>query len=114
MSVAKVISQRSPCLKRQIGAIIVREDVILATGYNGPARGEPHCIVCNRIGLKHGSAYDESCPAVHAEENAIVNAAREGVSIKGGTIYIYGKDGAKPCYRCKRLIINSGIKDVVT
>jgi len=104
--IAKAVSKRSPCLKRQIGAIIVKDDSIVSTGYNGPPRGEPHCKICPRIDKPHGSSYTEECPAVHAEENCIINAARNGVSVRGGALYLY--DG-KPCYRCRRLLKNAGV-----
>jgi len=117
--IAKVIAMRSPCLRRKFGAVIVKDDVILSTGYNGPARGEPHCEVCYRELQKkeHKSEYTV-CPAVHAEENAIINAARNGVSIKDGKLYLIGleKDGTVirtyPCYRCNRVIKNAGIRSI--
>ena len=109
-NIAKANAMRSPCLKRKVGAVIEKDGIILATGYNGPARGEPHCEVCKRMKTTSGTDYFEDCPAVHAEENAIINAARQGVSIYGGTIYIYGKDDIEPCYRCKRMIKNAGLQ----
>ena len=123
LNIAKGVSRKSPCLRRRFGAIIVVNDAIVSTGYNGPARG---VINCDRIGcLKdevsapHWGAYDY-CPAVHAEENAVVNAARNGARVLGGTLYIYGEtaDGkptpSHPCDRCKRILINAGIERVVT
>ena len=108
-NMSKATSLRSPCLKRKVGAVIVKDGTILSTGYNGPARGEPHCIVCKRALADSGTNYTEKCPAVHAEENAVINAARQGVSILGGQIYVYAEGGAKPCYRCRRLIKNAGL-----
>mgnify|MGYP000061758210 CR=1 FL=1 len=124
LNIAKEVSKRSPCLRRKVGAIIVKNDVILSTGYNGPPRGSVNCdeVGCIKEMLKapHGSAY-ELCPAVHAEENAIINAARQGVSILGGTLYLAGEylvetdlEPATVCERCKRAIINAGIVRVVT
>jgi dCMP deaminase len=122
LGIAKAISARSPCLRRQFGAIIVVGDAIVSTGYNGPARGVNNCSLgCLKDKMKAPSysAYDW-CPGVHAEENAVVNAARSGVSVLGGTIYVVGitPDGketvSKPCNRCSRIIINAGIKKVVT
>jgi len=124
LNIAKAVAQRSPCIRRQFGAIVVKEDVIVSTGYNGPARGS---INCNEIGclkdlmnLPSYTRYDY-CPAVHAEENALLNAARYGSSVLGGILYLYGQtpDGniveeGKPCDRCKRALINAGIKQVIT
>ena len=124
MGIAKAVSIRSPCLRRKFGAIIVLNDAIVSTGYNGPARG---VIDCSEIGCLKDlmsapsyAAYD-LCPAVHAEENSIINAARNGAIVKGGTLYIYGENAKTgkpaesiPCDRCKRAIINAGIKKVIT
>jgi len=112
IEIARVIALRSPCLKAQVGAIIVKNDSIVATGYNGPPRGESHCEECVRIGKPSGSDYRD-CPAVHAEENAIINAARQGSSILGGTIYISHPEGFGPCVRCRRAIKNAGIERTV-
>ena len=122
LEIAKTVSLRSPCIRRKYGAIIVKDDVIVSTGYNGTARGVVNCFevgcIKDVLNLPHGKAYDE-CPAVHAEENAIINAARSGSSVLGGTLFIAGfdKDGnlveAIPCNRCKRAIINAGIEKVV-
>jgi dCMP deaminase len=116
LSIAKAISQRSPCLKMKVGAIIVKDDSIISTGYNGPARGEPHCRTCPRIDKPHGSSYIEECPAVHAEENAIINAARQGSSVIGGILYLWASEikVKEPCYRCRRMIKNAGIKKVIS
>ncbi len=123
LNIAKSVSQRSGCLRRKFGAIIVVNDAIVSTGYNGPARGVVNCeeVGClkNMVNAPHWGAYDY-CPAVHAEENAVINAARNGTSVLGGTLYIYGEtaDGkptpSHPCDRCKRVLINAGIERVVT
>ncbi len=124
LQIAKSVAQRSPCIRRQFGAIIVKNDVIVSTGYNGPARGVINCteVGClkDEMNLPHYSGY-ERCPAVHAEENCIINAARHGANVLNGTMYVCGqkfKDKSitesKPCDRCKRAIINAGIKKVVT
>ncbi len=124
LNIAKAVAQRSPCTRRQFGAIIVKGDVIVSTGYNGPARGS---INCNEVGclkdlmnLPSYTGYDY-CPAVHAEENALLNAARHGSNVLDGVLYLYGQnpDGniteeGRPCDRCKRALINAGIKKVVT
>ena len=123
LNIAYAVAQRSPCLRRKVGAIIVKNDVILSTGYNGPPRKTINCdeVGClkDAVNAPHASGW-EWCPAVHAEENSIINAARQGVSILGGTMYIAGEylvdaplDAAEPCDRCKKAIINAGIKEVV-
>ena len=124
LEIAKVVAKRSPCLRRHYGAIIIKDDAIVSTGYNGPARGSVNCFeigcIKDELNLPHYSGYDY-CPAVHSEENAIANAARNGTSVLGGILYLYGIDAktgepieGMPCPRCKRLIINTGIKEVVT
>ena len=122
LNIAKAVGARSPCLRRKFGAIIVVNDAIVSTGFNGPARGVNNCeLGCLKDKMKapHYSGY-EWCPAVHAEENAIVNAARNGARVMGGTLYIVGvkPDGTLtesiPCRRCRRIIINAGIEKVVT
>ncbi len=123
LGIAKAVSRRSTCTRRKFGAIIVKDDAIVATGYNGSARGVVNCLevgcLKDKVNAPEYAGYDY-CIAVHAEENAIINAARHGVSVLDGTLYIYGeyvKTGelteANPCDRCKRAIINAGIKMVV-
>lgn len=112
MSLAKLASTRSTCLRRQVGAIIVKDKKILATGYNGAPKGLPHCldIGCLREKLKIPSGErHELCRAVHAEQNAIAQAAMFGVNIKDGILY----STTHPCILCSKLIINSGIKKIV-
>jgi len=124
LGIAKAVALRSPCLRRKYGAIIVKNDAIVSTGYNGPARGSTNCeemgCIKEILNLPHYSGYDY-CPAVHAEENAVINAARNGNSVIDGTLYLYGIDvktnkpvAGMPCPRCKRVLINAGIKEVVT
>ncbi len=124
LEIAKAVALRSPCTRANYGAIVVVNDAIVSTGYNGPVRGGVNCYevggcIKDVLELPHGTAYD-LCPAVHAEENCVINAARNGASVLGGTLYLYGvnpKNGevldAIPCERCRRAIINSGIKKVV-
>ena len=110
--IAKAVSLRSACLRRQVGAVIIRDGVILSTGYNGPPRGDPHCEFCIRDanGYPHGKMYD-NCPAVHAEENAIINAALHGINIRDADMYLYGGiESIGPCDRCMRLIKTTGLK----
>jgi dCMP deaminase len=124
LDIAKAVAQRSPCIRRRFGAIIVREDAIVSTGYNGPARGSVNCdeVGCLKEikGIPSYTGYD-LCPAVHAEENALLNAARQGSCVLEGVLYLYGEklDGnvveeGRPCDRCKRALINAGIKQVIT
>jgi len=126
LQIAKAVAQRSICLhmRRGYGAIIVINDTIVSTGYAGPARGVANCnevgeCIRNLMNQPKYASYD-LCPSVHAEENAIVNAARHGSRVFGGIMYLFGlnKDGkispGLPCSRCRRVLINSGIKEVVT
>jgi len=124
LNIAREVSLRSTCMRRRFGAVILKDDQIISTGYVGAPRGAPNCLdigKCPREEAKipAGERY-ELCRSVHAEANAIINAARAGVSVLGGTLYLYGenvKDGsiaeARPCKMCKRMIINAGIKQVV-
>jgi dCMP deaminase len=124
LGIAKAVAKRSTCLRRKFGAIITKDDVIVSTGYNGSTRGVINCseIGClkDEVNAPEYSDY-EFCIAVHAEENAVINAARNGSSTLSGTMYIYGeytKDGSLtesiPCERCRRVIINAGIRTVIT
>jgi dCMP deaminase len=123
LEIARAVAQRSPCIRRQYGAIIVKDDTIVSAGYNGPARGVVNCIevgcLKNKMNLPHYSGY-EFCTAVHAEENAVVNAARNGSNVLGGKMFVFGQNfedksivEARSCERCKRIIINAGIKEVI-
>lgn len=107
--IAKLVSTRATCLRRQHGAVIVKDKQILATGYNGPPSGMGHCEVCAReaAGCPPGQRY-EICRAVHAEVNAITQAAKHGTPINGATMYITGP----PCKMCARVIVNSGITGI--
>lgn len=112
MSMAELAATRSTCLRRQVGAVIVKDKKVLATGYNGAPSGLKHCldIGCLRDKLKIPSGErHELCRATHAEQNAIVQAASFGVSIKEGTMY----STTHPCILCSKLIINAGIKKLV-
>lgn len=111
LDIAAVVASRSPCVKRQVGAVLVSEDrAILATGYNGPPRGAPHRdeTTCVRIGIPSGERADVVCCA-HAEMNALVQAARIGVPVKGATLYCT----TSPCAWCARSIVNAGVVRVV-
>lgn len=120
LKIALAVAARSTCLRRKFGAVIVKGDTIVGTGYNGPAKGAVNCFevgcIKDELNLPSGRAYD-LCPAVHAEENAIINSNREDRS--GSKLYIAGYDArgsftkAVPCMRCKRAIINAGIEEVI-
>ncbi len=103
MQIARDVSTRSTCDRKFVGAVIVREKMILSTGYNGSIRGLPHC---DEVG--HEMENGHCVRTVHAEANAIVQAARNGVGIEGADIYVT----ASPCYNCFKLIANSGIKRI--
>ncbi len=112
MGIAKVVSSRSNCIKRKVAAIIVKDKRIVSTGYNGTPRGtkncsEGGCLRCN--GFSDSGKNLEDCVCSHGEENAIVQAAYHGISIKDSTIYTT----FSPCLLCTKMIINSGIKEVV-
>ena len=119
LEIAKAVSRRSTCLRRQYGAVIVKEDEIVSTGYNGAPRGMGNCCdsgVCNREGHEHNDGDYRSCHSVHAEMNAIISASRQ--EMIGSTLYLDGEeDGvaidARPCPICHRLIRNAGITVVV-
>ena len=123
LDIADAVLNRSTCLRRKYGAIIVRNDEILATGYNGAPRGRHNCTdlnCCTRelLHVPSGERY-ELCRSVHAEANAIISAARRDMI--GGTLYLVGREaesrafvkGATPCSMCRRLIINAGIEKVI-
>jgi dCMP deaminase len=113
MGMARLTAERSTCLRRQVGAVIVHEKHIIATGYNGAPKGIPHCEEkggCLRQQLKVPSGErHELCRALHAEQNAIIQAATLGHSIEGASIYITNQ----PCVICAKMIINAGIKRIV-
>ena len=123
LDIADTVSERSTCIRRRYGAIIVREDEIISTGYNGAPRGRKNCVdlgYCKRDSLKipSGERY-ELCRSVHAEANAIISAARRDCI--GATMYLAGRDAktgeiledTTSCSMCRRQIINSGIREVI-
>jgi dCMP deaminase len=124
LDIARVVATRSTCLKVLIGAIIVKEDQIIATGYVGAPRktksslGHGFCLR-KKLNIPSGQQY-ELCRSVHAEQNAVINAARAGVSLLGGNMYIFGetKDSGEvinafPCFICKKMIINAGLNRII-
>ncbi len=123
LDIAEAILERGTCLRRNYGAIIVKNDEIISTGYTGAPRGRKNCIDLNycareKLNIPRGERY-ELCRSVHAEANAIISASRRDMI--GATLYLVGKDkktgelihDASSCSMCKRLIINSGIERVV-
>ncbi len=122
LDIAETVSERSTCLRRRYGAIIVKNDVIISTGYNGAPRGRKNCSdlgVCTReqLGIPRGERY-ELCRSVHSEANAIIAASRE--SMLGASLYMCCTDpadgsvvsGSNSCMMCKRMILNAGIAKV--
>jgi dCMP deaminase len=112
MRIAELISERSTCLRRSVGALIVKNRRILTTGYNGTPSGIAHCeeTGCLRDKLKVPSGErHELCRGLHAEQNAIIQAALYGVDIHGSTLYCTNQ----PCSICAKMLINAGIKEIV-
>lgn len=124
LDVAEAVLGRATCLRRLYGAVIVKNDEIISTGYNGSPRGQRNCNVvgtCKReeLHVPQGQRY-ELCVSIHAEQNAIISASRD--RMLGSTLYLAGKDAktgevldvTEPCLMCKRMIINAGIEKVIT
>lgn len=112
MDITKVVATRSTCLRRQIGAVIVKEHRLLSTGYNGAPRDLAHCseIGCVRaVNQVPSGERQELCRGLHAEQSAVVQAAMYGVSIRDATIYCTHQ----PCSACTKILINAGIKRIV-
>lgn len=133
LNIAREVAKRSTCLKRHYGAVIVNHDEIISTGYNGSPRGEENCDDrgrCPRLDKPHNSGDYSDCPAVHAEQNAMISASRKDMI--GGTLYLYGEnvkdtwditkremvnseiESPEPCPICMRMLKNSGLISVVT
>lgn len=123
LDIAQTVMERSTCRRRKYGAIIVRNDEIVSTGYNGAPRGRANCVdlgycVRQRLGIPSGERY-ELCRSVHAEANAVISAARS--ECIGGTLYLVGTESetgllienADSCSMCRRIVINAGISRVV-
>ena len=123
LDIAEAVLERSTCLRRQYGAILVRNDEIVSTGYNGAPRGRKNCVDLGRctreeLQIPSGQRY-ELCRSVHAEANAIISAARSAAL--EGTLYLCGKDArtgrllgdTTSCSMCRRMIINAGIEQVI-
>mgnify|MGYP001754883498 FL=1 len=123
LDIAQTVLERATCLRRVYGAIIVKNDEIISTGYNGAPRGRANCVdlgYCSREAMRvpRGERY-ELCRSVHAEANAIISASRRDMA--GGTLYLVGRDArtgellgdATSCAMCRRMVINAGLKEVV-
>jgi dCMP deaminase len=112
MDIADLVSKRSTCLRRAVGAVIVKDRRVLATGYNGAPSGLRHCLdvgcLREQLGVPSGERH-ELCRGLHAEQNAIIQAALHGVSVNGSTLYCTNH----PCIICAKMIINAGIIAVV-
>lgn len=125
--IASAVNKRSTCLRRRYGCVIVKNDEIIATGYNGSPRGTENCCDrgnCKRMHKEHNSGDYSECHSVHAEQNALLSARRQDMI--GATMYLvgeeFGEDGqwhpipskeCSPCPICNRMIKNSGIKEVI-
>ncbi len=111
-TITRDVAERSTCIRRHVGAIIVKDKRILATGYNGAPTGLEHCLTrgCLRaeMGIPSGQKH-ELCRGTHAEQNAVIQAARHGVPIDGATVYCTNQ----PCIVCAKILINAGIVEIV-
>ena len=112
MKIAHLVSERSTCLRRKVGAVLVKDKRILATGYNGAPRGITHCEVSGclreKLGVPSGERH-ELCRGLHAEQNVLLQAALHGVSTKGASLYIT----VTPCLICAKMLINAGVTEIV-
>ena len=111
MNITNLVAERSTCIRRAVGAVLVKEKRILSTGYNGAPTGLKHCLevgcLREQLGVESGKMH-ELCRGIHAEQNAIIQAAYHGVSVKGAVIYCTNQ----PCSICARMIINAGIQKI--
>jgi dCMP deaminase len=112
MEITRLVSSRSTCLRRQVGAVFVKDKNILATGYNGAPSRVPHCseagCLREQMGIPSGERH-EICRGLHAEQNGIIQAARHGINLSGSTVYITDS----PCIICAKMLINVGVERVV-
>ena len=112
MEIAHLVKRRATCLRREVGAVIVKDRNILATGYNGAPSGIEHCAergcLREKLGIPSGERH-EICRGLHAEQNAIIQAAKHGTSIEGATLYCTNQ----PCSICAKMIINAGVKQII-
>lgn len=112
LEIARLVSRRSTCLRRKVGALVVKDRRILATGYNGTPSGIKHCsdagCIREKLNVPSGERH-ELCRGLHAEQNVLLQASLHGVSLRGSVIYVTNQ----PCIICAKMIINAGIKEVV-
>ena len=112
MDITRRVATRSTCLRRAVGAILVHDKRIIASGYNGGPSGLAHCVdigcLREKLGIPSGQQH-ELCRGIHAEQNAIIQAARYGVSIEGSVLYCT----TQPCTQCTKMLINAGITEIV-
>ncbi len=112
LEVAHLVAKRATCLRRSVGAVLVKDKRILATGYNGAPAGLRHCVdvgcIRQRLKIPSGERH-ELCRALHAEQNALIQASLYGISVKGSTIYAT----CQPCVICVKMLINAGIKEII-
>lgn len=112
MDIARLVSERSTCLRRRVGAVLVRDKRVLCTGYNGAARGLPHCdeagCLRDKLGIPAAERI-EICRGIHAEQNALVQAAMFGINVSGAMLYCTHS----PCVTCTKMLINAGITEFV-
>ncbi len=112
MEIARLVARRSTCLRRQVGAVMVKGKNILATGYNGTPTGIAHCdqtgCLRQKLNVPSGERH-ELCRGLHAEQNAIIQAAKHGVNIAGSTLYCTNS----PCIICSKMLINAGVERIV-
>ncbi|MGM0508779.1 MAG: deoxycytidylate deaminase [Fusobacteriota bacterium] len=112
MDITEKVATRSTCLRRKVGAIVVRRNRILTTGYNGAPSGLDHCLdigcLRDKMNIPSGER-QELCRGIHAEQNALIQASKFGISLEGATIYVTNQ----PCITCSKLIINSGIEKII-
>ncbi|MGE5280698.1 MAG: deoxycytidylate deaminase [Deltaproteobacteria bacterium] len=112
MGIARLVAERSTCLRRKVGALVVKDRRILATGYNGTPSGIRHCAsagcIRTRMKIPSGERH-ELCRGLHAEQNVLLQASLHGVSLKGSILYVTNQ----PCIICAKMIINAGIGEVV-
>jgi dCMP deaminase len=112
IKIAELVSERSTCLRHHVGAVIVKDRRLLTTGYNGAAAGTKDCLelgcLRDELNIPSGERH-EICRAIHAEQNAIIQAGKYGVNIDGGTLYCTHS----PCIVCAKMIVNAGIKRIV-
>ncbi|MCX5705009.1 MAG: cytidine/deoxycytidylate deaminase family protein [Candidatus Omnitrophica bacterium] len=112
LDVAGLVARRSTCLRRNVGAILVKDKRILATGYNGAPAGLKHCLdigcLRQKLNIPSGQRH-ELCRALHAEQNALIQASLYGISVKGSKLYAT----CQPCVICAKMLINAGISEII-